>query len=141
MANKPKAAGTDAETKVERWHHANGYPYAKKLRLAGAADIGDVSMGDGYPVCIEVKGGQKALSDISGHMNELKAEQANAGAKYGIVISKKARTTKVDDWVVSMTGRQWMEIVKLILPPPVDYDDAHDLGHHVVRRRIRIHHR
>lgn len=125
MVNKPRNAGTDAETKVERWLKANGYKYAKKIRLQGAKDIGDVHMGDGYPVCIEVKGGQKALSGISGHMREMLAEKRNAKAEHGIVISKRPRSAHPGDWVVSMTGEQWMEIVKQLYPPPVDYDDSH----------------
>lgn len=136
--NRPRAAGTAAETKVERWLQGNGYPYAKKLRQAGAVDVGDIALGDGYPICIEVKGGQKAVSGISGHIREMLDETANSKSETGVVISKKARCAKVDDWVVSMTGRQWLALIKQIYPPPTDYDDEHAHGQSAVRRRIRI---
>jgi hypothetical protein len=138
VVNKPKRDGTDAETKVQRWLISKGYPYAKKLRQEGAFDIGDVHMGDGYPVCIEVKGGQGAVKAISSHVNQTVAEIANSHAETGVAIVKKARSATVDDWYAVMPASVWLDLIKQIYPPPADYDAERASGQHVVRRGIRI---
>lgn len=118
MTNKPRRDGTDAETKVQRWAQARGYRYAKKLRQEGAADVGDVHLGDGIPVCIEVKGGQGAINHISTHVNQTIAEIANAHAETGVAIVKKARSANVDDWYAVMPARVWLDLIERLYPPP-----------------------
>jgi hypothetical protein len=118
VTNKPKRDGTDAETKVQRWLIRRGYRYAKKLRQEGAADVGDVHLGDGYPVCVEVKGGQGAVSRISAHVNQTIAEIANAHAETGVAIVKKARSANVDDWYAVMPASVWLELIARLYPPP-----------------------
>ncbi len=118
LTNKPRRDGTDAETKVQRWLIKRGYRYAKKLRQEGALDVGDVHMGDGYPVCIEVKGGQGAVTHISTHVNETIAEIANSHAETGVAIIKKARSANVDDWYAVMPASVWLELIARLYPPP-----------------------
>lgn len=143
MVNRQRAVGTDAETKVKNWLRANGYRYAKRLTLSGAADVGDVHMGDGIPVCIEVKGGQKAVSGIPSHVREMLAEGVNAEADTGVVIAKKARCDNVDEWFAVLPAAEWLALIKQIYPPPPSYDVDHGsdhVGDNRLRpgRRIRI---
>ena len=118
MANKARRDGTDAETKVKRYAIARGYRHAKLLRQAGALDEGDVHLGDGYPVCVEVKGGQKAVTQIPAHLRELDAEIRNSKAETGAVIVKKARSANVEDWYAVMPAALWFDLIERLYPPP-----------------------
>jgi hypothetical protein len=95
-----------------------GYRYAKKLRQEGALDVGDVHLGDGYPVCVEVKGGQGAVTHLSSHVKETLAEIANSGAETGVAIVKKARSADVDDWYAVMPAKLWLDLIERLYPPP-----------------------
>lgn len=116
--NKPRRDGTDAETKVKKYFWSRGYRYAKLLRQEGALDVGDVHLGDGYPVCVEVKGGQGAVKAISAHVNETIAETANAKAETGVAIIKKARSAQVGDWYAVMPVSVYMDLIERLYPPP-----------------------
>lgn len=118
-----------------------GYPYADRLVLHGANDVGDIRLGDGIPVAIEVKGGQKAVSGIPAHVREMLVETANAKAETGVVIAKKARSDKVDEWFAVLTVGQWFDLIERLYPPPAtksEYDNGHDHDPHPVRPRLRI---
>ena len=125
MANKARRDGTDAETKVKRYAISRGYRYAKLLRQEGAVDKGDVHLGDGYPVCMEVKGGQKAVTQIGTHVREMIVETANSKSETGVVIAKKARSADVGEWYAVMPVAMWFDLVERLYPPPQ-------------RRRVRI---
>jgi len=116
--NRARKAGTDAETKVKRYLIARGYRFAKLLRLTGAADEGDVHMGDGIPVCIEVKGGQGAIHALSAHVREMVAEVANAKAETGVTIIKTPRSANVADWYAVMPVSMYVDLIERLYPPP-----------------------
>jgi len=44
MVNKPKMAGTSAESMVREYCKDRGWPYAKRLSLSGAKDVGDIDL-------------------------------------------------------------------------------------------------
>lgn len=91
MTNRPKNIGTAAETAVVRAARPLGFPWAERLALAGAQDIGDVRLAP-Y-VHLEVKGGHAAetASDaqIEAWMLELEAELDHADALAGALITKR----------------------------------------------------
>jgi HJR/Mrr/RecB family endonuclease len=118
MANKPGAVGRDAENKVKEYLHERGYVYARRLRLRGAKDEGDIYPGDGIPVCIEVKGGQGAISRLPQAIREQVVETVNAGADVGVVVSKIARNGKPAEWIASMTLEQFVDLMARLWPPP-----------------------
>ncbi len=111
MANRSKATGTEAESAVRDYLRANGYPYADRLTLHGSADIGDIRLGDGIPVTVEVKGGQKAVSALGSHVDELDVEMANAKAETGVVIAKRSRKGNVGDWFAVMPVDLWLDLM------------------------------
>lgn len=114
--SKAKQVGTDAENKVRDYARSVGFPYADRLTLAGVNDRGDIRLGDGIPVTIEVKGGQGALSSPHSHLRELVAEMTNNDHKVGAVIAKKAGSTNVgDDWVAMMPARVFFDIVNMLI--------------------------
>ena len=115
MANKPKQVGTDAENKVRDYAISRGWVHADRLTLSGINDRGDIRLGDGVPVTIEVKGGQGALSSPHQHLRELKAEMTTNKHHVGAVIAKKAGSTKVgEEWVAMMPVSVFFDIIKLL---------------------------
>ena len=107
MVNKSKIRGTAFETAVVNFLRANGFPFARRLALAGSADLGDLSLGDtppGGPVVIECK--DHAKIDLSGFLTELDAECSNAGNEYGIVVIKR-RGKNVSQAYVVTTLERW----------------------------------
>lgn len=118
MANKPKAAGTDAENKVRDYLRERGYIYARRMTLAGSKDEGDIYPGDGVPVCFEVKGGQGAISRLPSAVREQVEETRNVGAETGVVVSKIARNGKPAEWIASMTLEQYVDLMARLWPPP-----------------------
>lgn len=106
--SKSKALGTLAESMVTRWFAKNGFPHAKRLVLHGSKDIGDVSLGDGIPVVVEVKGGSAAENASDQQMRlwlrELHTEMNNASESgtghYGVLVVKRKGfgATKVGGW-------------------------------------------
>jgi len=93
MTNKSKNKGTAAETAVVNYLKVNGFPHAKRLTLSGRYDKGDVSLGDGYQVTVEVKGGTAAetASDaqIVAWVDEAHAEMLNAGMRFCVLVTKR----------------------------------------------------
>ncbi len=118
MANPSGAKGREAENAVVRYLHERGYRYARRLRLKGAKDEGDIYPGDGIPVCIEVKGGQGAISRLPSALREQVEETANVGAETGVVVSKIARNGRPAEWIASMTLEQYVDLVSRLWPPP-----------------------
>jgi hypothetical protein len=115
MANPARRKGTDAENRVVYYAKLRGWKYADRLTMAGAADRGDVRLGDGVPVTIEVKGGQGALSSPHQHLRELKAEMQNNKHHVGAVVAKKRGSNNVgDDWVALMPVSVFFDILKLL---------------------------
>jgi hypothetical protein len=115
VANRPKIAGTDAENKARDFFKENGWPHADRLTLSGVNDRGDVRLGDGVGVTIEVKGGQKAVSALHSHVKELREEMHNNVHSFGAVIAKKPGSTKVgEDWIAAMPVAVYNNMILLM---------------------------
>jgi hypothetical protein len=118
MANKSKAAGTDAENRVRDYAIDRGYLYADRLTLSGVKDRGDIRLGDGIDFTIEVKGGQGALNNPHSHLREMKAELLNNGHRFGAVVTKKPGSRQVgDDWVAMMPVAMLFDIIDALYRP------------------------
>lgn len=64
---------------------ANGFPYAERRVMGGTNDRGDIA---GVPsVMIEAKNTQRL--DLSGWMDEVRDEKANAKAQVGVAVVKR----------------------------------------------------
>lgn len=96
--NRSKNIGTAGESQVVKWFQANGFPYAKRITLHGAKDIGDVHLGDGIHIVVEVKAGRAAESASDGQirawLHELLDEMDNAGELHqekqvGVLVVKR----------------------------------------------------
>lgn len=109
--------GRDAENKTRDYLIEQGYEYAKRIRLKGQYDEGDVVLGDGYPVAIEVKGGQGALKRAHSAGRELLDEIANSGADIGFCVIKKERSAKVAEWLVVIPMSEYINQLKQMYPP------------------------
>lgn len=86
MVNKPKAAGTFAETAVATFLSQHGWPHAERRALAGALDKGDISGTPG--VCWEVKATRQSNFSVAGFLREAEVERVNAKAEFGVVVVK-----------------------------------------------------
>ena len=107
MVNKSKARGTSFETAVVNYLIDHGFPYTRRLALAGGADKGDLSLGDrpaGGPITLECK--DHAKIDLAGFIGELEDECNNNGHEYGIVVIKR-RGKNVSQAYVVTTLERW----------------------------------
>lgn len=59
MANKSKAKGTAAETRVVKYLKDHGFTEAKRIALHGSKDMGDIEIGTGMHI-LEIKAGKQA---------------------------------------------------------------------------------
>jgi hypothetical protein len=108
--------GRDAENKTRDYFIEEGYEYAKRIRLTGEYDEGDVVLGDRYPVAVEVKGGQGALKRAHSAGRELLDEIVNSGAEMGFCVIKKERSAKVEDWLVVIPMSEYIKQLKVMYP-------------------------
>jgi hypothetical protein len=115
MVNKAKQKGTAAETAIVNTLIAEGWVHAERRALSGAADKGDVKLGDGIPVMIEAK--NCGTITIPAWLREVTVEKANAKADIGVAWFKLRGSTDPRKWAVLMTGEQFMDMLR-------------DLGHH-----------
>jgi len=106
--SKQKQKGTRAESTVVEFLKQNGFPYAERRALTGAADKGDIT-GIG-PVVIEVKDHQKIT--LAQFVSELKEEVNNAKAQTGVAVIKRRGTLQVGDWYAVMPVSWWVDLVK-----------------------------
>lgn len=105
-----RSKGTAAETAVVDYLRAHGHPAAERRALAGAKDRGDIS---GIPgVVIEVK--SAARLEIPAWLRETKAEQANDGARIGLLVIKPRGigNTRVGQWWAVLPLADAIELIK-----------------------------
>jgi hypothetical protein len=92
VTNKPKAIGTRGESGVVKVARDLGFPAARRLALAGAADEGDVLLCPG--VIVEVKAGKAAktasLAQIDLWWLETERERLAHGATVGLLVVQRA---------------------------------------------------
>lgn len=90
--SKSRSIGTRAESAVRRVCREAGFPHAERNPLYGNRDQADVAITPG--VIAEVKSGKaaEAASDaqIVKWLGELETARVNAGALFGILVTKRA---------------------------------------------------
>jgi hypothetical protein len=102
VTNPSKQKGTAAERKVRDWFRSLHWPHAKRLVPEGSRDPGDIQLGDGIPVTIEVK--DWAKYSLAEWWAETQIERDNNGHEVGLVIFKRAGKGNPRDWFVLMDG-------------------------------------
>jgi hypothetical protein len=110
--NKSKAKGTAAETAVTRYLDTE-LVAAVRNPPQGSNDKGDIKLLD-LPVIIEVKNCVKL--ELSEWVKEAIAERENAGAQVGVVWHKKKGTQDPGQWYVSMSGKDFVELLHMERP-------------------------
>lgn len=103
-SNRPKQAGTRAESAFVRYLRTHGWPDADRSPLRGSRDQGDTTGHPGF-VC-EVKWQSKGTPGYSRWIFEAEAEAANAGAQFGHVVYSPPGIGEqnIDHWVSIMSA-------------------------------------
>lgn len=121
--SRAKQIGTTAESIVVAVAKRNGFPYAKRVTLNGAKDQGDVHLGDGISVIVEVKGGKQCLSLTPGKMDkwltETECEKKNAGALIGFLVTQRKGYGIIgaEKWWAHFRSDDWDVLHNFILHP------------------------
>lgn len=108
--SRNKARGTKAESDVRGYLRENGWPHARRLALAGARDEGDIRLGDGIPVTIEVK--DCAKYELSTWLAEAHAERDTNGDDIAAVWFKRRGKGNPQDWFVLMDGETFVTLLR-----------------------------
>ena len=96
MSNPSKKKGTHAEVAAMKWLRDNGFPWCDRQPLRGNRDSGDLQLC--IDVIAEVKSvaaganGQPPRGLLATWLQQTDVETENAGAEFGILIVKRART-------------------------------------------------
>jgi Holliday junction resolvase-like predicted endonuclease len=101
--------GTAQETLIVTWLKSQGWRFARRIRLEGRSDKGDVVLGDHVSLVIESKN-EKTIK-LAEYMRELEKEIANAGVETGVVIVKKRGTTDVGQYYAVMPVHLWAALL------------------------------
>lgn len=107
--NRSKALGTSAETAITKALVEEGWLHAERRALAGSLDRGDINLG-GFPVVIESK--NCGTTTIPAWLREVETEKSNAKAEIGVVWHKIRGRGNPRDWAVTMSGAQFIAILK-----------------------------
>lgn len=109
MVNRSKTKGTSAETAVVTYLIAAGALHAERRALTGNQDKGDIA---GLPgVAVEVK--NCARDQLPQWIDETTVEGVNARADIAVCWHKRRGTTDPGKWFVTMTGQQFIEVLRL----------------------------
>lgn len=111
MANKNKAKGTRAETRVVNYLNDHGLKASRKV-LKGNKDEGDVDvvLSNGVHITIEVKAGKQTANPSRAQLNEwinqCKVEGSNSNTVCYLVIVRYQR--RIEDAEVYLTSSNYM---------------------------------
>lgn len=117
MANKSKAKGTKAETKVVRYLAAFGLE-AERRTLHGNQDLGDikVTLDHSTPFIIEVKAGQQTANPSRAQLTEwlrqTKEESRNADMPCYLVVVRYRRSIEDADVYLLLDNQCTWEYLK-----------------------------
>lgn len=109
MANPSKQKGTSAEVAVRDYLRACGFIHAERLPTEGAKDRGDI-IGIDPELVIEVKACKQ--QDLAGWSREVEVEKRNADAELGATWHKKRGTTNPAEWYVTLSGEDFVALLK-----------------------------
>lgn len=115
MVNRAKAKGTAAETAIVAYVRSQGAPHAERRALLGGKDRGDIAGLIG--VVIEAKSCSR--DQLPQWIDETVAEGVNDRADIAACWHKRRGTTNPGQWFVTMTGAQFIAVLRLTghLPP------------------------
>lgn len=103
-----KQKGTAFETLVLAAFRRH-YPTAERRAMQGALDKGDLLLPGENRFIVECK--NVKVVDLPGWTREAKAEAANAGVPYGVVLHKRRGSAKPDEQWVTVELRTFLELV------------------------------
>ncbi len=105
--NPSKAKGTKFESDVVAYLRDHGFPNAERRTLHGNQDQGDIAGIEDW--VLELKA-TKTI-DLAGALTEAEVEQENAGVSHCAAIHKRRRKTDPGDAYVTMTLRQFVQLL------------------------------
>ena len=124
--SKQKAKGTACEVAILKYVRANGFPWAERLALSGAADCGDISLLPGRLIVLEAKAhasaatGQPGATLLAEWMRQTETERDNAGADHGLLVVKRKGTTDPSKWFAYLDPSTLYALIGSAAPPPFD---------------------
>lgn len=121
--NPSKRRGTTAESAIVGYLQTQGALHAERRALTGSKDRGDIA---GIPgVMIESKDHRR--DGLPGFIDEVDVQKANDRADIGVCWHKRRGTADPGKWFVTMTGAQFVDMLRLTghLPPREDHDEDH----------------
>jgi hypothetical protein len=98
-----KQKGTAAESACRDYCRSRFWPFARRLVLAGSKDEGDLSLGDGINVTIEVK--NVAAMALASWVDEARTEAETNGHRIWFVWHKRRGKGSPADWYCTTDGR------------------------------------
>ena len=105
MSNPSKQKGTAFESLIAA-AFAEVFPGVERRALAGAADRGDIGGVPGLVVeCKNVR-----TMSLGVWVDEARAEAANAGEPYGVVVHKRARVAAAEEQFVTMPLGMFLQL-------------------------------
>ena len=122
MSNPSKKKGTAGEVAAMKWLRDNGFPWCDRQPLRGNRDSGDLQLC--IDVIAEVKSvaagatGQPPQGLLATWLVQTDVETENAGAEFGLLIVKRARTANPAHWFVYMRLGEWLRLTGAHLPLP-----------------------
>ena len=107
--SKQKQKGTDGENAVVEALTRAGFTVERRA-LSGINDKGDITgLKD---VVIEVKKHDSYAGKLAGWVEEAEIEKANAKATIGVVWHRRKGKGKAEEWFVTMSGDQFLQILR-----------------------------
>ncbi len=105
-----KAKGRKAEKDCVEWFEDSHGFVAKRIRLAGSKDEGDLIVAQLPDVCWEVK--HQATDCSQKWLRELEKERENSSSPYGVLVRRPAGVTNPGMWHATMYLRDMVEVFK-----------------------------
>lgn len=106
--SRQRAKGTRAETAVVDYLR-EWAPHVERRALHGAHDKGDINLGNGAAVVIEVKDHREIR--LAEFVDEAVAEGDHANADVAVAWVKRRGKASPADWYVAMTGTQFVSLL------------------------------
>lgn len=110
--SKQRAKGTRGENLVVEALIRAGFVHAERRALNGINDKGDITGIPGW--VFEVKYHDSYSGKLGGWVDETEDERINAKADYGVVWHRRKGKGQPEDWYVTMSGSQFIEMLKEI---------------------------
>lgn len=109
MSNPSKRRGTSAETVVVGYLRAQGVLHAERRALTGNKDRGDIAGVVG--VMMEVKDHRR--DQLPQWIDEVEVQKVNDHADIAVCWHKRRGTVDAGRWLVTMTGAQFIDVLRL----------------------------